>query len=139
MAVLDAVPGDPILTRGDEVMSADADVETIKARLMKAVGEPVRFAYLGNKGVQTGRLKDRVVGTGSCVPGVQYYDVVDLIEFDGQSEPWVRITYYRHLPDGRMIFAGQTSICEPISVWTRLRAAARQKDWFPVAADGRSD
>ena len=69
--------------------------------------------------------------TGSRLQGVQYYDVVDLIEFAGQPEPWMRITYYRHLPDGRLIFAGQTSICEPVSVWAILLAEARKKDWFP--------
>jgi hypothetical protein len=71
--------------------------------------------------------------TGSCLRGVQYYDVIDLITFKDEPEPWMRITYYRHLPDGRLIFGGQTSICEPVSVWTTLLAAARQKDWFRQA------
>jgi hypothetical protein len=76
-----------------------------------------------------GILTDRVIALGSNTRGVQYYNVVDLIAFDDDSEPWVRITYYRHLPTG-LQFAGQYSICEPASSWRRLLGEANGKDWF---------
>jgi hypothetical protein len=113
-------------------MTAESDPRKIEARLMQGVGARVTFTYPAAEGVREGRIKDRVVVPSRLQMGVQYYDVVDLIDFDGEPEPFMRITYYRHLPDGRLIFAGQTSICEPMSVWTRLLAKAWEKDWFPV-------
>ena len=68
---------------------------------------------------------------GSATRGVPYFDVVELIAFDGEPEPWMRITCWRHLPNGRLVFAGQTSITEPLSVWRRLFAEARGRAWFP--------
>jgi len=61
---------------------------------------------------------------------VPYYNVVDLIPFEGEPEPWVRISYYRHLPSGLLRFAGQYSICEPVSAWERLMAVAGAVPWF---------
>jgi hypothetical protein len=115
-------------------MTPESDTQKIKARLMKRVGARVIFTYPGAEGVVLkGLLKDRAVVASGARGGVQYYDVVDLIAFDSEPESLhIRITYYRHLPNDRLVFAGQTSICEPVSVWTRLLAEAREKDWFPV-------
>ena len=104
--------------------------DDVKSRLMQAGGRRVKFKYPGTEGRREGRITDRVAVAGSALRGVPYYDVVDFIAFDGEPEPWIRLTYYRHLPDGRLIFAGQYSICEPISVWGRILAAAREKEWF---------
>jgi len=101
----------------------------VLARLMAAVGRPVNFKYPAAEGVGRGILKDRVIALGSSTRGVQYYNVVDLITFEGEPEPWVRITYYRHLPTG-LRFAGQYSICEPASSWGRLLDQANTKEWF---------
>jgi hypothetical protein len=65
---------------------------------------------------------------------VPYWDVVDLIEFEGEPElEFIRITYYRKKPGQSLNFGGQTSITEPISVWRKmLVSAAREKKWFRV-------
>ena len=101
----------------------------VSSRLMRAVGRPVTFKYPSAEGTRQGILTDRAIALGSNTRGVQYYNVVDLISFDGAPEPWIRITYYRHLPTG-LRFAGQYSICEPASSWGRLLAAADAKEWF---------
>jgi len=101
----------------------------VSARLMRAVGRPVNFKYPAAEGTRQGILADRVIALGSNTRGVQYYNVVDLITFEGEAEPWVRITYYRHLPTG-LRFAGQYSICEPASSWRRLLTVANTKEWF---------
>jgi hypothetical protein len=42
----------------------------------------------------------------------------------------MRIAYYRKLR-GRLVFAGQTTITEPISTWKRmLLDTAQKKSWF---------
>jgi hypothetical protein len=101
----------------------------VSVRLMRAGGRPVTFKYPAAEGTQHGILTDRVIALGSNTRGVQYYNVVDLITFDGEPEPWVRITYYRHFPTG-LRFAGQYSICEPASSWRRLLVEASSKVWF---------
>jgi len=62
---------------------------------------------------------------------VPYWDVVDLIEFEGEAErEWIRIGYYRR-PKDRLVWASHTTITEPIGVWKRvLVQAAREKPWF---------
>ena len=53
-----------------------------------------------------------------------------MIEFEGDSEPMIRITYYRKLR-GRLVFAGQTTITEPISIWKKMfLETAQKKPWF---------
>jgi hypothetical protein len=101
----------------------------VRDRLLRAVGRPVRFKYPAAEGARRGVLTDRAIALGSNTRGIQYYNVIDLITFDGEPEPWVRITYYRHLPTG-LRFAGQYSICEPASSWGRLLAEADTKEWF---------
>jgi len=99
-------------------------------KILSCIGRPVRFTYPGDEGQKLGVLKDRSVTTSGPVGLVPYWDVVDLIEFDGENEPMIRISYYRK-PKDRLIFAGQTSITEPVSTWQRmLVTAAREKEWF---------
>ena len=102
----------------------------VTAKLMTAVGRPVKFTYPAAEGTRQGTLKDRAVAVGSNTRGVPYYNVIDLIEFADEPEPWVRITYYRHLRSGKLSFAGQYSICEPVSSWERLMAVGGATPWF---------
>lgn len=64
-------------------------------------------------------------------PGVPYWDVVDLIEFQNEKNPkWIRIGYYR-APKGRLQWGSQTTITEPVETWKRVLVdAAKQKRWF---------
>lgn len=110
----------------------------IISHLQARVGKPVLFTYPAAEGTREGRIVDCVVVRGSNTRGVPYYDVVDLIAFEGEPEHWMRISYYRHLPDDRLLFAGQTSIAEPVSVWTRILAAASTRPWFPKNSEASS-
>jgi hypothetical protein len=104
---------------------------------MRAVGRPVTFKYPAAEGTRQGILTDRAIALGSNTRGVQYYNVVDLITFDSEPEPWLRSTYYRHLPTG-LRFAGQYSICEPVASWRRLLGEASGREWFRrLATDQR--
>jgi hypothetical protein len=65
-------------------------------------------------------------------PGtVLYWDVVDLIEFEGEMEPErLRIGYYRR-PGEKLNWGSQTTITEPISIWKKiLVSAAKERKWF---------
>ncbi len=57
----------------------------------------VHFRYPGSEGELIGILKDRcVLPAGTNLGGVPYWDVIDLITFDGQNEEdFIRIGYYR--------------------------------------------
>ena len=90
------------------------------------------YHQLGVQGIGggTGILRDRALVTSPGSTGVPYWDVVDLIEFNGEAEPWIRIGYYRK-PANRLVWGSQTTITEPVSVWRRLMIhAAREKPWF---------
>lgn len=107
---------------------------TDKEKMLSRIGKRVTFTY--PEGVKRqGILKDRnVIESGyldSCnLESAFYWDVIDLIEFEGESEPMMRITYYRKLGN-RLVFAGQTTITEPISTWKRLLLeTAQKKAWF---------
>ena len=92
----------------------------------------VAFKYPGNEGDKHGILKDRSVTESINAPGtVPYWDVVDLIEFkDEQESAWLRIGYYRK-PKDKLIWGGQTTITEPVSVRKKILVnAAREKKWF---------
>jgi len=79
-----------------------------------------------------GVLNDRCVICTGEREGVKYWDVVDLISFNGDTEPWIRIGYYRMRRDKpQPRFAGQTTITETVAGWkTILLQAAREKEWF---------
>jgi len=90
----------------------------------------VKFQY--PEGKRYGELKDRsVIASNPHFTEVPYYNVVDLIEFpDDQERSWMRISYYR-VKNGKLNFAGQTSIAEPISAWKKILVeTSKEKNWF---------
>ncbi len=103
----------------------------IYRKILKPVGNPVKFHYPNDEGDKKGILKDRSIVPGNPDNGVPYWDVVDLIEFPEEKESeWIRIGYYRK-PKDKLNWASQTTIAEPISVWKRvLTQVAREKPWF---------
>jgi hypothetical protein len=101
-------------------------------KILSKIGKKVEFTYPGDEGKKLGVLRDRAVFGCNYVGEVPYWDVVDLIEFEGEAElEFIRITYYRKKPGQPLNFAGQTSITEPVSVWRKmLVSAAQEKNWF---------
>jgi hypothetical protein len=101
------------------------------SKILSAIGRKVNFIYPEGEGKKQGILKDRAVveSTSGKVP---YWDVVDLVEFEGEPERRIRIGYYRkprNSPNPR--YASQTTITEPISVWKEILVNAMQeKKWF---------
>lgn len=107
-------------------------MSTVEEQILRDLGRKrVRFAYPGVEGVLNGTLKDRcVLAAGTNIGGVPYWDVIDLITFDGQTEPFMRIGYFRK-PVNRLVWGSQTTITEPLSTWKDLFVeAARNKEWF---------
>ena len=109
-----------------------ADNHAVAVTILSRIGKPVKFTYPEPEPSKCGRLKDRAVihSSESTVP---YWDIIDLIEFPDEPEglrKWIRIGYYRK-PKDRLIFAGQTTITEPIKTWRKLLIhAAKEKPWF---------
>ena len=100
--------------------------------IKQKIGKPVSFKFPGGEGDKRGILKDRaVIISNPRTKGVPYWDVVDLIEFQGELKPlWIRIGYYRK-PKDTLNWGSQTTITEPVDVWKRLLVqTARQKVWF---------
>ena len=101
-------------------------------KILKPVGKQVSFNYPLGESNKRGILRDRaVVKSNPSGKNVQYWDVVDLIEFPDEKEiKWIRIGYYRQI--GKKIrWGSQTTITEPIDIWKRmLIQAAREKKWF---------
>ena len=82
-----------------------------EAYLLSKIGNDVHFTYPDPEGDLWGTLKDRHVVFENENDYVAYWNVIDLINFHGEDEDWLRITYYRcRKKDNRWIFAGQTSI-----------------------------
>jgi hypothetical protein len=109
-------------------ISTNVEISKIKS----CIGKKVSFKYPGNEGEKNGILKDRAVVKSIQEPGtVPYWDVVDLIEFQGEKEPeWIRIGYYRK-PKDKLNWGSQTTITEPISIWKRILVnTAKEKKWF---------
>jgi hypothetical protein len=103
------------------------------ARIMSKIGSPCKFKYPRGSHPQ-GYLRDRVALWGSKYDDVDYWDVVDLLEFPQEPKRyWIRISYYR--VDTRLYWAGQYSISEPIDIMKRIlkQANKRMKNWsLPV-------
>lgn len=61
-----------------------------------------------------------------------YWNMIDRIKFEGENEDWLRITYYRYKKiERRWVFAGQTSISDPISDFVKLFVkAVKEKEWI---------
>ena len=107
-------------------MTDESDLD----KMLRPIGGPVTFQY--PEGVKKGILKDRSVIQSDPTNEVPYWDVVDLIEFpeENESKVWIRIGYYRK-PKDKLIWASQTTITEPVTVWKRiLTQAAKEKSWF---------
>jgi hypothetical protein len=101
-------------------------------KILSRIGKNVFFKYPGSEGDKHGILKDRaVVESTNALGTVPYWDVVDLIQFEGEEEPeWIRIGYYRK-PKHTLNWGSQTTITEPVSIWKRILVnAAREKKWF---------
>ena len=103
----------------------------VEKKILSRIGKPVSFKYPGDEGERRGVLNDRaVVSAGLNPTGVHYWHIVDLIEFSGHRERWIRIGYYRRAK-GRLIFAGQTTSTHRVSQWRPLLVkAAKEKKWF---------
>jgi hypothetical protein len=102
-----------------------------KAYLLSKIGEPVGFTYPEGP-PREGKLLDRYVIFDSEDDYVVYWDLIDLIEFKGEDENWLRITYYRYKKkQRRWVFAGQTSISNPIGGFVDLFVKAiKEKEWI---------
>ena len=104
----------------------------VRRQILGCINRAVNFTYPGKEGARRGQLTDRVV-LKSIKPKrrtVPYWNVVDVIQFDGERERWMRFGYYRK-PKGRLNWASQTTLTDRISVWRRLFVhAAREKPWF---------
>jgi hypothetical protein len=104
---------------------------TVRKKMLKCVGRKVAFKYPANEEDRAGILIDRaIVRSNPGMAGVPYWDVVDLIRFDGEKQHWIRVGYYR-VPNGRLQWGSQTTITERVGTWKRvLVEAAKQKEWF---------
>lgn len=99
-------------------------------KILSKIDQSVTFTYPEPGVEKHGILKDRNVIEGGYVGSVFYWDIVDLIDFEGEDELMIRIGYYRKKQD-RLVFAGQTTITEPLSTWKRiLLETAQKKPWF---------
>lgn len=109
--------------------------EEIK-KILSCVGKPVHFTFPPGEPAQRGVLKERTVFVSPYGGTVPYWDVVDLIEFEGQNEPeFIRIGYYRK-PGKRLNWGSQTTITETVSGWKGLLVkAAREQKWFRKLLD----
>ena len=110
-------------------------MSTVEEVILRDLGtKKVHFKYPGVEGELRGTLEDRcVLAAGNNIGGVPYWDVIDLIKFEGQNEPdFMRIGYFRKpLNLNRLVWGSQTTITEPLSTWKALFVkAALEKDWF---------
>ena len=95
--------------------------EEQEAYLYGKIGGPVAFKYPKKEGKREGRLVDRVVKRDRENEIVVYWNMIDLIKFVDEDEDCLRITYYRYKKkERRWVFAGQTSISDPISKFVEL-------------------
>jgi hypothetical protein len=103
-----------------------------EAWLYSRIGNPSYFTYPTGEGDMAGRLIDRVVVFGSEYGSIVYWNIVDLIRFEGEDEDWLRLTYYRYNKEKRKwVFAGQTPLCDPISSFGEIFVKAiKEKDWM---------
>jgi hypothetical protein len=100
--------------------------------LLSKIKEPVHFTYPEPPYHFEGTLKDRFVIKDGYDANVTYWNIIDLIEFKGENEDWLRITYYRYKKkEKRWVFAGQTSLSNPISQYEELFVQAiKEKQWM---------
>lgn len=111
-----------------KLVSSDTTDE--RGKILSRIGKPVFFTYPGEEEGKHGILKDRAVVESANAPDtIPYWDVVDLIQFEGDKEEWMRIGYYRK--KYKLNWGSQTTITEPVSIWKKILVnAAREKKWF---------
>ena len=99
-------------------------------RVESAVSKEVTFDY--PEGTKKGILKERIWERTETKSGdVGYINTIDFIEFEGEKELWMRISYYRVFPNGKLVWGGQYSIAEPLSEWKGLiKKTAKDNQWF---------
>lgn len=102
--------------------------EEQKGYLYGKIGDPVTFKYPKKEG----KLVDRVVILDRENDMVVYWNMIDRIRFKGDNRDWLRITYYRYKKKERKwVFAGQTSIADPITAFVELFVKAiKEKEWI---------
>ena len=100
-------------------------------KILGCIGRQVVFKYPETPEPRRGQLTDRAVFEAPCEANcVPYWDVVDLIMFNGEQEQCMRIGYYRK-PGQKLVWGGQTTITEPVSVWKKMLVkVASEKPWF---------
>jgi hypothetical protein len=103
-----------------------------KEYLLSKIGTAVKFNYPEPNYPSEGILKERYVFKASEDDTVVYWDLIDLIEFKNSEENWLRLTYYRYKKDeSHWNFAGQTSLCEPISTFDKLFVnGIKERQWI---------
>jgi len=103
-----------------------------EAYLCSKIGEPVNFKYPEPPYLLKGKLLDRCVIEAGEDDWVVYWNMIDLIRFEGEDEDWLRITYYRYKKkEKRWVFAGQTSLSDPISQFLELFVMViKEKEWI---------
>jgi hypothetical protein len=118
-------------TRGS-IMKKGLTEKEQKEYLCSKIGESVVFKYPEPPYLLKGKLIDRIVVKDGGDEIVTYWNLIDLIRFEGEEEDWLRITYYRYKnKDRRWVFAGQTSLSDPISHFRDLFVSAiKEKEWI---------
>jgi len=103
-----------------------------KEYLCSKKGKPVVFKYPEPPYYLKGKLIDRIVVKDRGDDLVTYWNLIDLIRFEGEAEDWLRITYYRYkIKEKKWVFAGQTSLSDPISHFRELFVnAIKEKEWI---------
>ena len=106
--------------------------EEQKAYLYGKIGGPVNFKYPEPPYFLKGKLLDRYAIFDAEDDWVVYWSMIDLIRFESEDEDWLRITYYRYKKkEGKWVFAGQTSLANPISGFLKLFVEAiKEKEWI---------
>ena len=106
------------------------DEVAIGEKLKKPIGKRVLFTYPNGEEPKTGILRDRCWMRSGYPDEVPYWDVIDLIQFDDEESPWLRVGYYRMAKDTPR-WASQTTLTDRIETWEELMVkAAREKPWF---------
>lgn len=102
-----------------------------KEYILSKIQKSVHFKYPEEPTNRKGVLLDRFVIKDTEDNEVVYWNLIDLIKFEHDEENWLRITYYRYKKQQkRWVFAGQTSLSDPISKFEELFVnAIREKEW----------
>jgi hypothetical protein len=96
------------------------------------IGDEVVFSYPEPPYEFKGKLMDRIIVKSGEDEIVRYWNLMDLIRFENEDEDWLRITYYRYKKkENKWVFAGQTSLSDPISQFEELFVTGiKEKDWI---------